>query len=95
MKKLVALMCVAVATVFLSSGGLELSAQSKKGPTAKQGTVELIERVQIDRDGFGRVLGEESVDGGAQRRFAYGFGQFIDSPLLIGDSQVGEESGEH
>lgn len=60
-----------------------------------RGTVELIERVQIDRDGFGRVLGEESVDGGAQRRFAYGFGQFIDSPLLIGDSQVGEESGEH
>src|SRR5882672_4383653 len=42
MKKF-AMMGVAVAALYLVSSDLELSAQNKKGTTAKQGTIELLE----------------------------------------------------
>lgn len=65
MKKLVALMGVAVVALFFTSGSLELSAQGKKGST-KQGTIELLEsrdgkfRFSV-RDSEGKYLGGSAV----------------------------------
>ena len=58
------------------------------------GFVHVVEDVEIDGDGFGRVLGEEGFDGGVELRVVHGFWEILHDAFFVRNAESVEKFGD-